>query len=798
MDVLKEHPELAPDLLKVISDALKASQQQVQVLERRLADREQNASAAPLKPECCTQSTTKIAELEAESSQLRLEYEQQLSRNADLSAMVTISEASLERVQTEYDHEKSTWDETHTALETRYLSLRTKKVTVERESLRVVDEARRQKDEWSHKELAHQGAFDKLTAAYHELLNDRNSLQILLTEKTTQFDVQEAALAKSVTGGHELNEKLTKTQLRLAQTDARRAEAEAGRQQLEQRIGVAAIERDKGRQNIQTLISASEVERQSRTALETTLEAKDAEIHRLQGNIARLNEQLQTAAAASGEELTRLNDESAKHQALHEKYQRSVQRCTDGKALLLAHEATIAKLRGEVANGRVATDDLVQQLGRNTARSTELNKERDALLAKYTQLEGEHGALGATHEAAIAKLREENRNLRTSVLSAGTQAREQLQQHTDHERGQLQGTIKTHEEEIVRLQNELNSAQGLLLEEKNGRGTIESILDKQKEENVRLQQELDAVQNRYQSERGELENLVAKQNEEDVRLREELNQVKEQNSRVQNELNQAKERLAASVASEVSDVKIEERLGRELSDDSKQMVLPDRLARREYIKFMALFPTPAVRPSFQSLLPVQTVHFADPLDSFTHDLHTSRMSLHCPERMHWCGDDKIHAIIYHPTHDYWSHQQRWVTPPQLASFAGNAFDLFVTSGGLVYYVGVYRLHSLRGVSLPGGPVPVDVSKAAIQRATGVDHLPAGCPHPKVLLAEAFPDGELKTECFGLECCGFDERLYDVLRERFLGPVGGGNARKRRAGDEELREGGRRYSGGRRD
>jgi CRP-like cAMP-binding protein len=38
MDVLKEHPDLAPNVLKVLSDALKASQQQVHELERRLAE----------------------------------------------------------------------------------------------------------------------------------------------------------------------------------------------------------------------------------------------------------------------------------------------------------------------------------------------------------------------------------------------------------------------------------------------------------------------------------------------------------------------------------------------------------------------------------------------------------------------------------------------------------------------------------------------------------------------------------------------------------------------------------------
>jgi hypothetical protein len=45
MDVLKEHPDLTPDFLKVLSDALKAAQLRISELERALADKVRDFSS---------------------------------------------------------------------------------------------------------------------------------------------------------------------------------------------------------------------------------------------------------------------------------------------------------------------------------------------------------------------------------------------------------------------------------------------------------------------------------------------------------------------------------------------------------------------------------------------------------------------------------------------------------------------------------------------------------------------------------------------------------------------------------
>jgi hypothetical protein len=61
-------------------------------------------------------------------------------------------------------------------------------------------------------------------------------------------------------------------------------------------------------------------------------------------------------------------------------------------------------------------------------------------------------------------------------------------------------------------------------------------------------------------------------------------------------------------------------------------------------------------------------------------------------------------------------------------------------------------------------------------------------NPDELIAQCFPDGEIKTECFGLQCLGFDQRLYSALRERFQPSVQWRANNKKRPMSEELRGG----------
>ncbi|KAJ7101855.1 hypothetical protein C8R43DRAFT_1047765 [Mycena crocata] len=112
---------------------------------------------------------------------------------------------------------------------------------------------------------------------------------------------------------------------------------------------------------------------------------------------------------------------------------------------------------------------------------------------------------------------------------------------------------------------------------------------------------------------------------------------------------------------------------------------------------------------------------------------------------------------------------------------GQQFDFFINQGPYVYYIGTYLVHSLRMAHPPGSKITSDVSPAAILRATGLS------THLKKKVTECFPDGEIRTECFGLQCVGFDQQLYDGLRERFKNACGtASGSEKRKAGPEDIR------------
>ncbi|KAJ6514636.1 hypothetical protein DFH09DRAFT_254406 [Mycena vulgaris] len=202
-----------------------------------------------------------------------------------------------------------------------------------------------------------------------------------------------------------------------------------------------------------------------------------------------------------------------------------------------------------------------------------------------------------------------------------------------------------------------------------------------------------------------------------------------------------------------------------------------------YEKFMTEFPPPPNRPAVNTLLPVETVKSSNKLDVFKHNGPKHRPHRHFPSRAFFC-DDTIHAIVYHPTHEYWPALHKWVTPTSIVSLAGESFDLFVNVKDCVYYVGIYTLHAMRDVHPPGSPIPPDVSPAAIELAAAVKADDEWCK-----IADCFPDGHIKVECFGLQCVGFDHQLYRELRQRFQAPAGESKAQKRRADSHDLRKGG---------
>ncbi|KAJ7067234.1 hypothetical protein C8F01DRAFT_1227975 [Mycena amicta] len=190
-----------------------------------------------------------------------------------------------------------------------------------------------------------------------------------------------------------------------------------------------------------------------------------------------------------------------------------------------------------------------------------------------------------------------------------------------------------------------------------------------------------------------------------------------------------------------------------------------RSARTKYNTIMNACPDPPGRPPFKELVRVQATQTAHQLrDAATP--RSSRLSLYLPKRTVWCGVERVHMLAFAPTLYYGWKKDEWVPNTELIGKVrvGREFDVFVNSGEGVYYAGIYRVLSFR---VPGerghgteSEIPSEIAKHAVIKAMGF-HI------PQEKIDERFPDGELRVECFGLQCVGFDAELYAKLRDFWL-------------------------------
>jgi hypothetical protein len=95
-----------------------------------------------------------------------------------------------------------------------------------------------------------------------------------------------------------------------------------------------------------------------------------------------------------------------------------------------------------------------------------------------------------------------------------------------------------------------------------------------------------------------------------------------------------------------------------------------------------------------------------------------RLSLHFPKRSLWCSSVCDHALVFAPTHEYRHASDTWVNSSRMVSNCGQTFDLFMNKGDLVFYVGIYRVHSLRMVHPPGAKIPTDVVRFSVKLGKG--------------------------------------------------------------------------------
>ncbi|KAF7312780.1 hypothetical protein MKEN_00961100 [Mycena kentingensis (nom. inval.)] len=195
--------------------------------------------------------------------------------------------------------------------------------------------------------------------------------------------------------------------------------------------------------------------------------------------------------------------------------------------------------------------------------------------------------------------------------------------------------------------------------------------------------------------------------------------------------------------------------------------------RRLYVDFMQALPSPSTHLPWDENKPVGGENTMKLLDPKNWSPSHPRQFLYLPKRTVWCTPERIHALAFGPTHavsEKPDSRNPWERSSTMTRRIGKDYDLFMigedgSDPDRFYYVGIYRVLSLRDVHEPGSVIPTDVSLNAILRGMRLKGPQSTSDHLR--LTDIFPDGLPRTECFGLQCVGFDWTLWRELRAQYV-------------------------------
>ncbi|KAF7326197.1 hypothetical protein MKEN_00471900 [Mycena kentingensis (nom. inval.)] len=204
--------------------------------------------------------------------------------------------------------------------------------------------------------------------------------------------------------------------------------------------------------------------------------------------------------------------------------------------------------------------------------------------------------------------------------------------------------------------------------------------------------------------------------------------------------------------------------------------------RQTYFDFMARFPRPASRRQFRYLKPIQ-LHGGS-ARALTAMKEKSSLPTVMLEKggFVWCApDQRLHVLAFTPAYVLHGYPRKWVPDTSLASLVGKKISIVVQEiHCAIYYAGTYLVHDMRSVDPvnPNGRFPDGVSSRAILKAMGLDtaHNAEKVVDPTCPAAGLHAGGRPRTLCFGLQCVGFDDALYDHLLEEFAKAKGSNKAR----------------------
>ncbi|KAJ7289362.1 hypothetical protein C8J57DRAFT_1277491 [Mycena rebaudengoi] len=299
---------------------------------------------------------------------------------------------------------------------------------------------------WSAKIQAQDKALQDLGSQYVEVLNNRSKLREDLQARDSDIEAKAGSLKELQHRIEELEEVL---QGRNSDINAKEGTLRERGQRIKelkenlQKAMTMCSEANEARERLNTELEQrntlqnqaehaygtlySNYEHQQRIGIE-----REAKITDLLLEKARIEENWKNAQEASEINLMKLDRQQQQNLQLGQTFMRTQDE----------HSGLKSALMDEI-------NDLNERLNRSeTARA--------AALGEFEVQKAEHAKLQEASEASMLKLREENKNLRSSVLQAGAQAREELMRATEDDRAKALQL----KEDNTRLQDALNYLQG--------------------------------------------------------------------------------------------------------------------------------------------------------------------------------------------------------------------------------------------------------------------------------------------------------------------------------------------------
>ncbi|KAJ7636330.1 hypothetical protein FB45DRAFT_906394 [Roridomyces roridus] len=175
--------------------------------------------------------------------------------------------------------------------------------------------------------------------------------------------------------------------------------------------------------------------------------------------------------------------------------------------------------------------------------------------------------------------------------------------------------------------------------------------------------------------------------------------------------------------------------------------------------FMDALSQPLDRPAFSTLEPVRLPSEATVFTVSGPPGEKAKRCMYYPGCIHWCNDgSKTHALLYlpMPPWEFSGVFRAKFIGLGWACDSGESFELLVNEGGKDYYAGNYLVHDLECVHPAESIIPKDLSEDAIMQLVDLQREDAA-------FKRWFPDGKIKTFCYGLQCRGFDHQVYRSLQ-----------------------------------